>query len=234
MYSATDVVLGGCSAGGIATYAHLDYVAARLRAGLAPRARLVGFPDSGFYADVPFFTNKKRFPFVAQNASATLSPRCLSDHPDAPHKCLVAETNAKYIRTPLFAWQSKFDADQLSSSLDPPCAAAACALPYAKHLRAAVLEGLFGATAGGRRLSLNASNAQRPVHGAFLGGCLRHCNWLPKGGRIDRILQDGLTPFEALARWYVGTAAANAAKNAASPAWLTEQDTSQFPCNNCC
>ena len=33
---ATDVVVGGCSAGGIATYAHLDYVAARLRAGLAP------------------------------------------------------------------------------------------------------------------------------------------------------------------------------------------------------
>ncbi|KAH8043691.1 pectin acetylesterase [Aureococcus anophagefferens] len=58
---ATDVILGGCSAGGIATFLHLDAVAASLRA-IAPNAAVAGFADSGCYADVPYYTNQKRFP----------------------------------------------------------------------------------------------------------------------------------------------------------------------------
>ena len=196
MSNATDVVLGGCSAGGIATYMHLDYVARRLTTTKAPTAaaaaataappRVVGLADSGFYADVPFYTDQKQFPCVimrgatysartgfllgvlqrrtcawffvvtfcdkylqasiggllldrihknqaglhtlhalhidhiavlkrierkattstsawdcdfryrAQNMSgATLSPECIADNAAAPHKCLVAEANAK-------------------------------------------------------------------------------------------------------------------------------------------
>ena len=104
--TATDVVLGGCSAGGIAVFAHVDYVSRALET-LSPSARVAGFADSGFYADVPYYTTQKQFPFHAQNASATLSPECLGANAARPWACLVAAVNAKYVRTPLFAWQSK-------------------------------------------------------------------------------------------------------------------------------
>jgi len=192
--TATDVMVGGCSAGAIATFAHLDYIAAKLAPGgglgLAPRARVTGFADSGFYADVPFFTTKKAFAFQAQNASATLSQECLLQHHSAPHKCLVAEVNAPYIRTPLFAWQSKFDADQLGTSISPACKTAACADPYAAHLVRAMKDTLFRAA---------------PAHGAFVDGCWKHCAWAPGGGDLERISAEGVTPLWALLHWYDGT-----------------------------
>jgi hypothetical protein len=244
--AATDVVVGGCSAGGIATYAHLDYMSDALTGrggglnvsldgvsqeaagGLAPGARVVGFADSGFYADVPFFTSQKKKAFAFQaiggmpGGSAdggTLSARCLSDNAAAPHKCLVAEVNARYIRAPLFAWQSRFDADQLASSLDPPCVAASCAEPYAKHLVDAIERGLFG---GG---------AQQPVHGAFVDGCHRHCDGLPDGGNVMAINATGVTWLQALAQWYEGTAA----PGETSAKWLTlQQAAAHYPCASCC
>jgi len=224
MAAATDVVLGGCSAGGIATYAHLDYVAVRL-ARLAPGARVAGLADSGFYADVPFFTDQKAFPMRAQNASATLSSHCLAEHAAAPHKCLVAEVNARYVRTPLFAWQSKFDADQLASSLDPPCKDGSCADPYGAHLAAAITAGLFAPGS--------------PAHGAFVGGCHRHCNGLPEGGDALAIASaDGVTWLQHFARWYDGTAPANGTAPAqprrAGEQWLAQQHAPHFPCTACC
>lgn len=40
---ATDVIVGGDSAGGLATWIHTDYFASRI----PPTARIVGLPDSG-------------------------------------------------------------------------------------------------------------------------------------------------------------------------------------------
>ena len=48
---ASEVILSGGSAGGLAVYYHLDYVAAFVR-GSAPKARVTGFPDAGFFADL--------------------------------------------------------------------------------------------------------------------------------------------------------------------------------------
>merc|ERR1712060_414692 len=132
--NASDIIVGGCSAGAIATYAHLDYIATKLKSRLAPYARVVGFPDSGFYADVPFYSAQKLFSYHGQNASSTLSQECLHQNYLAPHLCLIAEVNAPYLHTPLFAWQSVFDADQLWNSLSPSCSSASCAKPYAQRL----------------------------------------------------------------------------------------------------
>jgi hypothetical protein len=221
---ATDIVIGGCSAGGIATFAHLDYVASSLAA-LAPRARVVGFPDSGFYSNVPYFSDKKRFPFQAQNASATLSQRCLAEHAAAPHLCLVAEVNTAYIKTPLFAWQSKFDYDQLSSSVSPPCNDSSCAIPYSEHLVAAMLRGLFGRGGG----SSKPAAATRPAHGAFIDGCYRHCDYVASGGggsSVANITAQGLTPLQAIAKWY--------GQSGPDKALLIEQAAPVFPCPTCC
>lgn len=48
--ASTDVVISGCSAGGLATYLHVDNWADRLAAA-APTAKVRGMPDSGFFLD---------------------------------------------------------------------------------------------------------------------------------------------------------------------------------------
>ena len=133
--NATDVVMSGCSAGAIRVYAHLD----ALRALLPRHATVAGFPDSGFYLDVPLFTPLKRFVTSAdgQNASGLLSGRCKLQNPNALERCLVAGASAIYLGTPLFAFQSRYDLDQRECEMPPSCAAtSACINEYggALHL----------------------------------------------------------------------------------------------------
>ena len=49
--TATEVILSGGSAGGLAVYYHLDYIAAAVKS-MAPAARVTGFPDAGYFADL--------------------------------------------------------------------------------------------------------------------------------------------------------------------------------------
>ena len=51
--SATELILSGGSAGGLAVYYHLDYVADLVHA-VAPSVRVTGFPDAGTYPVPPF------------------------------------------------------------------------------------------------------------------------------------------------------------------------------------
>ena len=202
---ATDVILGGCSAGGIATFLHLDAVAASLRA-IAPAAAVAGFADSGYYADVPYYTSQKRFPFEAQNATA--DPRCLADHADRPWACLVSSVTASYVRAPLFAWQSRFDADQLATSFAAPCENASCADPYGAALAA----------------GLRAFAARGAAAGAFVDACHRHCDRVDAGHDVWNISAQGTTPLVALADWFSHTRG-----------FLVEQaPNASYPCDSCC
>lgn len=202
---ATDVILGGCSAGGIATFLHLDAVAASLRA-IAPNAAVAGFADSGYYADVPYYTSQKKFPFEAQNATA--DPRCLADHADRPWACLVSSVTAKYVRAPLFAWQSKFDADQLATSFAAPCENASCADPYGAALAA----------------GLRAFAARGAAAGAFVDACHRHCDRVDAGHDVWNISAQGTTPLVALADWFSDPRG-----------FLVEQaPNASYPCESCC
>jgi O-palmitoleoyl-L-serine hydrolase len=44
--TASELIVKGCSAGGLATYLHLDYFASRVRS-VNPTIRIVGMPDAG-------------------------------------------------------------------------------------------------------------------------------------------------------------------------------------------
>jgi len=50
--TATDVVISGCSAGGLATYLHADHWAQALAEAKVPIERIAALPDSGFFLDV--------------------------------------------------------------------------------------------------------------------------------------------------------------------------------------
>lgn len=186
LHRAAEVVIGGCSAGGIHVLAHLDAMRAMLPSGVS----LSGFADSGFYTDVDFFTSQKRFVVAADghNATALLNPACTTAFPQHTEKCLIAQRCAPFLQTPTFVWQSRFDLDQRSCELRPECAASpTCVEAYAQNLSNAIHEQLLG--------------RRRPRHGAFIDVCERHCDDGIK--RIHKVTVDGATPLQAFAEWYM-------------------------------
>ena len=49
---------------------------------------------------------------VPVHRRSMLCAQCLRANVNSTEKCLVAEVNAFYLHTPLFAWQSRYDVDQ--------------------------------------------------------------------------------------------------------------------------
>ena len=247
--AATEVVLGGCSAGGIATFAHADWAGRVLAAaGALPRgtSRYSAFPISGYYLDVDYFTDQKRFPYAQSNVSASLDARCVAEQsaasPPTPHKCLVASVNARFLRTPTFVFQSKYDADQLASSFNPPCTDAVCADPYAANLSASIARELWGDGDGdgdggrgggrdGRRDGGRDGGGEGAGgangNGGFVDGCWHHCSYAPgKGDNVGAIAAaDGTTPLQGFAQWYASQAPGG-------KRWTQHAPT--FPCTACC
>jgi len=192
LHEAADVVVGGCSAGGIHVLSHLDAI----RAMLPTRVALSGFADSGFYMDVEDFTRLKRFVVspAGQNATSLLKPECTAAFPSEKEKCLIAQRNAPFLKSPAFVWQSRYDLDQRSCELSPDCAAsAACVDAYAHNLSSAIREQLLA--------------RRRPRHGAFIDVCERHCDDGVK--RPHNVTVDGVTPLQAFALWYASSQVAH-------------------------
>ena len=117
---ASEAVITGCSAGGLATYAHADTWAAAL-----PRARVVAMPDSGFFLNyeapgVPVtFPDRMQWTFENANVSGggLLPPQCLAAHPGSEWLCMFAENLAPTLKTPTFALQSVYDSCERPSAL---------------------------------------------------------------------------------------------------------------------
>ena len=181
--TATDVVISGCSAGAIHVFAHLD----ALRALVHTTAKVVGLADSGFYMDLEIFTPLKRYVVIRQEATSLLNVGCATMHSDRLEKCLVGSVVAPFLRTPIFAFQSRFDLDQQSCEMDAACRASkGCIVDYAKNLTAA--------------LQQDFSHFSSDQRGFFLDSCPRHCSYGP------RPLDDtsGLSQLQAFAAWYKG------------------------------
>jgi len=185
LHAMTDVIIGGCSAGGIHVLAHLD----AMRAMLPSTVALSGFADSGFYMDVTFFTGFKRFVVspAGHNASRLLSSSCIAAFSSETEKCLIAQRNALFLKTPTFVWQSRYDLDQRSCEMSSDCAATPdCVNAYAQNLSSAIHTQLLA--------------RRQPRHGAFIDVCARHCD--DNVRQPQSIAVDGVTPLQAFALWH--------------------------------
>ena len=143
---ATDVVVSGCSAGGLAAYLHVDQYCDALAVD-APGVKCVGMPDSGFFLDYQDprtpagrgalgtlpgnYHRGLKWVFEAMNATAGVNADCIdakrSGGPatDAPlYLCMFAEHTAPYTHTPVFALQSEYDSWQTGHVLHDPATAA--------------------------------------------------------------------------------------------------------------
>ena len=128
---AKEVVVGGCSAGGLAVFLHAD----RWAAALPSVPRVVGLVDSGFFLDTSdpeskstvgagsTYISEMQWVFETMNATDGIGQghACISYYrspASAPHqgetwRCIFAQHAAAFVKTPIFIMQSAYDAWQV-------------------------------------------------------------------------------------------------------------------------
>ena len=210
--AATDLVVGGGSAGGIACYLHADYYAAESPAG----SRTAAMCDSGFFEDGnndrdgkgDYDSNIQNLYGFMNSIAGIHSTSCTSK---LGYKCMFAQHLIPYIETPFLGLNSAYDATMgngecgagtgITLNWTNPASVNACG----DHVRSqftALLQGTGNAV--------------------FLDSCKHHC------GEWNQITIEGLTCSQAVALWYNGGVKAlpngHGYMDAAKP----------YPCADCC
>lgn len=208
---ATDAVISGCSAGGLATFIHTDQWCDALKRDADSHAgvKCVGMPDSGFFLDYQYPGNTTqattavgasqlgntpsgtyhsglKWLFSAMNTTSGLNQDCVASKvgldDDHAYLCQFAEHTSVFTHTPLFPLQSEYDSWQTSHVLHYPNTGADVQV-LGDNIT--------------RRLSANLLSPH-PQSGAFLDSCWHHC------GMWNQIRIDGELVSVAFAKWYDG------------------------------
>eukprot|EP00123_Amoebidium_parasiticum_P011153 comp20540_c0_seq1/m.26340 comp20540_c0_seq1/g.26340 ORF comp20540_c0_seq1/g.26340 comp20540_c0_seq1/m.26340 type:complete len:397 (-) comp20540_c0_seq1:379-1569(-) len=181
--AATEVVIGGSSAGGLSTYFHLDTWASQIPA----TARVTGLPECGYFLEWSSgqaVDYKKGMQWVYSTMNSTTNAGCMAMHAVTSDqwRCIFAEHVVPYIRTPFYALQSRFDswqADNVVVSRD-----ADKMNPFGDECMARLMDTMTG----------------NPQNGMYLDSCFHHC------GRWTVMHVDGYTQAQAHLEWYQGRA----------------------------
>lgn len=212
--SATDLVVSGCSAGGLATYLHADHWASRV-----PRSvKVAALPDSGFFLDEQFISASVAdtttpgnyhdglvWVFHQMNSTSGVNDACIEAHARSgdTELCIFAEHTAPHIKTPTFPLQSEYDSWQTGH-----------VLPVSTN---ATMVNQMGANMTAR---VHANLLSQPQHGIFLDSCHHHC------GEWGDITIDGDNQAQAFMAFYNGIGDRHAKK-----VWIQGQT---YPCDACC
>ena len=175
MRTASNVVVGGCSAGGMAVYLHCDHWAGKIRDANA-EADVVCLADAGWFPLIEstydgvalpstWFNGVWQSGYTNHNASGSMHPKCLADHAATPTAhtttmagtvgdtgvdystpntvgdtvgggtaeasaasssvatnsaawlCTMPQVAARYVETPLFAYNARYDAFQIPNMM---------------------------------------------------------------------------------------------------------------------
>jgi hypothetical protein len=218
MKNAAEIVISGCSAGGLGIYLGLDHISSIIK-GANPTARVRGLSDSGFFLDhtgdkdfskprtgmtkyeahingVLDYATIMRQVYNFMNISAGANRRCVMKERENTiagdsSNCIFAQNLAPHIRTPLFAVQPKYDQWQIWHVVGKPFNNS--------------LVNRYGARLQGL---LEARLLRSPQHGAFVDGCTHHCtscsapgedSW---NGQHVKSTVEQISPAEAFRRWY--------------------------------
>jgi len=112
--NATDVIISGASAGGLATFLHLDWWKSQMN----KNTKIIGLPDSGFFPDYNKmkFSTTMRYIFNQMNCTSGVNEKCIESN-SVKSNCFFAEYTVPHISTPFFAVQSRFDSWQIGAEL---------------------------------------------------------------------------------------------------------------------
>ena len=175
--TAAEVVVSGCSAGGLAAFLHCAHFADRIHAEGLATAKVVCMPDSGLFRDfegctvpgvcrAPGYHNRLVWVFDWMNATSGVNDACIAAETPTSN-CMFAEHTMKYLKTPTFPLQGEYDAWQVVADLgiiengSMPTTPVQVALinEYGTNFTAVV----------------HANLLSQPQHSIFLDSCLHHC-----------------------------------------------------------
>ena len=205
MRGATELLYGGCSAGGLTAYLHCDYVASVV----PPTVETRCLADAMFSAAVPKYDGQSGFPvsmqwgFGAWNSSGSANAACAASIPlpEDRWQCFFGQHVARFVATPLFVLNSKYDSWQgpaiigCSTALEQcPAAAQAYWNTYGETMAAAAL-------------------ALPPQHGAFIANCRAHCQTGTASAWASTTV-NGTAMGNAFKQWYFSGSGAGAGAGA--------------------
>jgi hypothetical protein len=177
MNNATSVILKGCSAGGLATILHLDYVADTLRAAV-PGISVVGLPDAGYFLDHnntignPTWTPMYQYVVQMQNTTPSVDSTCVAAYPpEQVWRCFFAQYTAPFLSTPAFFAQDLADSWQMQNIFLLPCSPSAGKPGNCNASEVALLQTYREDTLAALQPVLTS-----PIHGGFFTECVQHCH----------------------------------------------------------
>lgn len=121
---ASEVVVTGGSAGGLSTFLHSDRIAKR-----APFAKVRALPIVGYFlnheemghGDPNYRTTMDYVRRMQNITDGALSAECLLTYPSEKWRCIMSPYMQRFVHTPFFMLNSKFDYWQLGCILDVGC-----------------------------------------------------------------------------------------------------------------
>jgi len=219
--NARHIVETGCSAGGLATYLHADYLLDYFKPKIS--GTYLSMPISGYFLDAVSQSGARQYGsqiaviHALSNASTNAACEAVNAGTPDAYKCNMAEYVYPYIRAPVFALNSFYDSWQTGcimtaepvsvphSLANGNCSAApgwrACAGNPASCTPAQISTGYipFGAEMISSFTVDNAAKSGAPGSGGFLTSCHTHCE--AQGGGFDTFAIDGSSMRAAAAAW---------------------------------
>eukprot|EP00040_Diaphanoeca_grandis_P005613 m.33699 g.33699 ORF g.33699 m.33699 type:complete len:393 (+) comp16857_c2_seq1:74-1252(+) len=192
--NADELLFSGCSAGGLTTYLHADYVASRM----PTTVNTVAVADAMFsvnhnsIANQPLYPSRMQWGYAAWNSKASVNQDCLqalggADGVDG-WKCMFGASVAPFIKTPLFVVNSKYDTWQEKAIIGVDCSIAACNKT----------EQAFWANYS--HIMVEIAQALPSQHGVFLTNCPAHCQL--GIANFPNATIDGTSMADAVTMWY--------------------------------
>ena len=206
---ATELVLTGCSAGGLATFLHADSVGAWARANLPALVKYGAVPVSGNFlrretvSGAPVYPDQMATIFNLSGAAAGGAPAaCLAAKPAADAwQCNFAREAYASSASPIFVLDSSFDSwqsDNIMTQYEPD-AWRACS----KDPSACTAEQMWAVWAwqGDFATSLTTTaQHDAPGNGAFVYACHTHCSGT--GDQYATFEIGGTTMAQAVDAWW--------------------------------
>ena len=240
--SATHVLFGGGSAGGLATYLGADRVGVLLKAMGLPLQKYRAVPVSGFFlnhkvddvAGELAFGQSMQAMSELHNCSGNVPPACVASLPPSEQwRCVLANYSYAHSTTPMFLLQSAVDLYQLfaiarlggwdAGCLNRGIQFANCTEAQLVHIKEYSRSFMATLTA--------SAKYSRQGEGGFVTSCLEHVA-AQSSEFFDNYTIGGSSEQAALSRWWETDGTEPAAQHWSLPCALSESSPHQ--CNPSC
>lgn len=257
--AAENVLLTGCSAGGLATYLHTDYVGDTLKAQVSSLKKYKAASISGFFLlhntveDKPVYPTEMKYIFNLANSTHGVNDACIAaQQPGDEWKCNFAEEAYAHTHSPTFPLNSALDSWQTgciyTSELAPGfpnqngtengvCGAAgnwsSCSRnPESCNQKEMKVMNQYIADFETKMNVNGAATYNKPGNGAFIHSCHTHCE--AQSGSWNSFKIGGVSMQQAVSKWWNSDGTDPASKHSYTPCSYNDGAAGPRKCNPTC